>query len=41
MDLCELEASLDYRASFKIARIVAQRNPVLENKQTKKNPDDL
>ena len=31
VDLCKLEASLDYRASFKTARIVAQRNPVLEN----------
>ena len=32
VDLCEFEASLVYRVSFRTARIVIQRNPVSKKK---------
>ena len=35
-DLCELEASLVYRANSRIARAITQRNPVLKNKTKQK-----
>ena len=37
VDLCELETSLAYRASSRIAKAITQRTPVLKNKnrQTK------
>ena len=35
-DLSEFEANLVYKVSSRTARIVAQRNPVLQNKQTKR-----
>ena len=34
MKLCEFEVNLVYRASFRTARDVAQRNPVSKDKQT-------
>ena len=42
-DLCEFEASLVYRVSFRTARAVTQRNPVLKktkNNNNKKNPTE-
>jgi hypothetical protein len=36
INLCELEASLIYRVSFKTVRAVTQRNTILKNKQTNK-----
>ena len=32
-DLCEFEASLVYKVSFRIVRAVTQRNPVLKNQK--------
>ena len=39
VDLSEFEASLVYKASFKTARIVTQRNPVSKTKTTNKNSE--
>ena len=36
MDLCELEASLVYKASSRTARAVTQRNPVSKSKKRNK-----
>jgi hypothetical protein len=33
-NLCEFEASLDFKASFRTARAVPQRDSVLKNKTT-------
>ena len=37
-DLCEFEASLVYKASSGTAR-ATQKNPILKNKQTKRNDE--
>ena len=35
-DLCEFEVSLVYKASFRTAKTVTQRNPVSKNKKKEK-----
>ena len=35
-DLCEFEANLVYKVSFRTSRTVTQRNPVSKTKQTNK-----
>jgi len=39
-DLCEFEASLDYRVSFRTARAI-QRNPALKNKKKARKEEKM